>query len=150
MPIYQKTPQSEVNNYLLEQIEKRENSIVRTLQYIGTECVNEAKTNSGYIDQTGNLRSSIGYVVLKNGVAQNNYQSTFDVVKQGESGKHTGTEFLNSLISQNSKGIVLIVVAGMNYAAHVEATGRNVVTSAELLAEKLVPQILKEIGFKVK
>lgn len=38
----------------------------------------------------------------------------------------------------------------MNYAAYVEARNYNVITSAELLANKLVPQIMKQLGFKLQ
>ena len=39
------------------------------------------------------------------------------------------------------KGLVLIVVAGMNYAAYVEAKGYNVLSSAELMAENILKQL---------
>ena len=55
---------------------------------------------------------------------------------------------MSKLISENSKGIVLIVVAGMNYARYVEKMGLNVLDSSEMLAKKLVPRMLKDLGFK--
>ena len=66
-----------------------------------------------------------------------------------EKGKKEGAELLSDLIGRNTQGIVLIVVAGMNYAAYVE-TNRNVITSAELLAEDLVPKLLRQLGFQVR
>jgi hypothetical protein len=38
----------------------------------------------------------------------------------------------------------------MNYAAYVERNGYNVLTSAELLADELVPKLLKQLGFTTK
>jgi hypothetical protein len=37
----------------------------------------------------------------------------------------------------------------MSYAVYVEARGKNVLTSAELLAERVVGQKLGELGFKI-
>lgn len=147
MPIRQITPKADVEAYLQDQLMKREKSIVRILSFVGDACVTEAKSNPGYTDQTGNLKSSIGYAVIHDGVVVN--KSGFKQVMDGADGKKEGEGFLSDLVGTNSKGIILIVVAGMNYAAYVETRG-NVITSAELLAEKLVPQMLKELGFIVK
>ena len=46
-------------------------------------------------------------------------------------------------------GVVLVVVAGMNYAAHLSDRGYDVLDSAEVLAAKLVPQLLQSLGFEV-
>lgn len=147
MPIRQITPKAEVEAYLKDQLSKRERSIIRTLNFVGTQCVNEARTNGKYMDQTGNLRSSIGYAIIQNGVVVN--QSRFEQLKDGQQGKKEGSELLSDLIDRNTKGIVLIVVAGMNYAAYVE-TNLNVLTSAELLAQDLVPKLLRELGLQIK
>lgn len=147
MPIRQITPKADVEAYLQDQLAKREKSIIKTLNFVGITCINEARTNGDYIDQTGNLRSSIGYAIIQNGVVVN--QSRFEQVKDGREGKKEGAELLSDLIGRNTQGIVLIVVAGMNYAAYVE-TKRNVITSAELLAEDLVPKLLRQLGFQVR
>ena len=34
---------------------------IKRLQYLGEICLNEAQMNGNYQDQTGNLRSSIGW-----------------------------------------------------------------------------------------
>lgn len=129
------------------EIENRKKVIIRTLIYVGKEAVNKARSSHRYIDQTGNLTSSIGFMVLNEGVVVN--QSLFPVVKSGSKGKKLGSDFIKSLISQNSQGIVLIVVAGMNYASYVEAMGLDVLLSAELYAEQKVPELLRQLGFKV-
>lgn len=147
MPIKQITPQADIEAYLQDQLAKREKSIIDALSFVGIQCVNEAKLHPGYQDQSSNLRSSIGFAVLKDGVVI--HKPPLEQIKDGEKGVSEGNDFLSRLISENTKGIVLIVVAGMKYAAYVE-TNRNVITSAELLAERMVPQILKELGFIVK
>lgn len=147
MPIRQITPKADVEAYLKDQLVKREKSILKTLNFVGITCINEARTNGNYIDQTGNLRSSIGYAILQDGMIV--HKSRFEQVKDGKEGKGEGSGFLSDLISRNMKGIVLIVVAGMNYAAHVE-TSKNVITSAELLAQDLVPKLLRQLGFQIR
>lgn len=144
MPITRITPLSSISDYLAKETEKREKALIRILKYVGEACINEAKHNGDYIDQTGNLRSSIGYVVVKSGSII--YSGGFEKVKKGGKGQSEGKALSKELV--DSKGIVLIVVAGMNYAAYVE-TNRNVISSAELLAENLVPQMLRQLGFKV-
>jgi hypothetical protein len=146
MPIKRLTPDSVIDSYLTNLIERKERVIIRNLCYVGEKCLNEARANGGYVDRTGNLRSSIGYVVVVDGnVVQ---MSSFSAVKQGEQGAAGGKQFIEQLIGEFPTGICLIVVAGMNYAQYVSARGYNVLDSSELLAEKLVPQMLEKIGFK--
>ncbi len=133
-----------IDAYIDREIARRERSLIRMLNLVGIKCVNEARLSGDYMDQTGNLRSSTGYMVLKNGVVQ--HTSSFEKVKDGELGTKKGADFLREITSSNAEGYVLIVVAGMNYAAYV-AANKNVLASAELLAAELVPKMLKELGF---
>jgi len=68
-------------------------------------------------------------------------------VKQGKDGSSKGAAYVKSLARKFPQGICLIVVAGMNYASYVSAKGLDVLDSSELLAERLVPQMLKQLGF---
>ena len=61
------TPMSEVDAYLEEQIQRIEQQTIYNLSYVGERCLNEARSTNSYKDQTGNLRSSIGYVIVKDG-----------------------------------------------------------------------------------
>ncbi len=143
MPISRKTPNSSIKAHLDKVLRKEEAKIIRKLQYAGELCLIEARTNGAYVDDTGNLRSSVGYVVLNNGevVTKAGFQGT-------DKGSSKGNQFIDSLISSRRSGYVLIVVAGMNYASHVEAKGKNVLTSAEQLAINKVPKMLKRLGLK--
>ena len=73
----------------------------RVLMRVGEECVNYARVNGGYLDQTGNLRSSIGYVVMDNGKIIS--QSGFKKVKEGTFGATSGREFLQEILSKHGK-----------------------------------------------
>lgn len=145
MTILQTTPQAEINAYLARKIELRVKAIIRTLHYIGISCINEARDNGTYRDRTGNLRNSIGYVIVRDGQIVEG--SSFDIKEEGWEGKASAERIIHQQVARFPHGIVLIVVAGMNYASAVEAKNLNVLTSAELLAEQLVPQIMHQLGF---
>lgn len=146
MAIEQTTPQAEIDAYLEEQLNRRMQATVRTMQYVGEACLNAARSSKAYKDQTGNLRSSVGYVVSVDGKIVE--ESSFAVVAKGGAGAKDGAEYAKKLARQYPKGITLIMVAGMDYAAYVSATGRDVLDSAELLAQSLVPKMLKQLGIK--
>jgi hypothetical protein len=140
------TPQADIDAFIAKEIKKSERKILNAYCYVGESCLTQARDMGTYQDQTGNLRSSIGYIVLQNGKVYK--KSAFEQIKKGSDGVKEGKKFIDDLISQYSRGMVLLIVAGMNYAAAVESRGQDVITSAELLEEKLVPQLMKGLGFK--
>lgn len=124
---------------------------IKRLQRVGEKCViyaREAHPNN-WQDQTGNLRSSVGYMVFVDGVAV--AQSEFDQIAARNrienvsyDGGKTG-ESLCRRIGKGTTGVCLVVVAGMNYAVHVESKGRDVLTGAEHLAERELPRELEKL-----
>lgn len=50
---------------------------------------------------------------------------------------------MEQLAAQYSKGLALIIVAGMSYATYVEAMGLNVLDSAKIKAEEEVREGVK-------
>lgn len=132
----------------LNEIEKKQ---IARLQRLGEMCLVEARTNKGYMMQTGALLSSTGYEVFVDGVA---IHSQFDAASGAESNAaETGIKSGQSIaetIGKGTKGIALVVVAGMNYAAYVEAKGYNVLSSAEHLAERELPRILEKLISNIK
>ena len=145
------TPQfnsNDIERILREKIEKYHQKVIRILKYVGEKCINEAREYGSYQDQTGNLRSSIGYIVLKDGkpIEKGGFAPTERGTKKGKDGQKEGEAFINKVTSQYPKGFVLVVVAGMKYASYVEARNYNVLTSAELLAEREVPKLLKALS----
>lgn len=146
MPIKQTTPHGRIEAYIKEKLERQLAVIEYNLNYVGEMCVNAARASSGYTDRTHNLRSSTGYVIVRDGKVVR--QSKFDPVSGGSEGGKSGEEYARKLAMDYPDGFALIVVAGMNYAAYVSAKGRDVLDSAELLAERLVPQMLKQLGLK--
>lgn len=146
MPIKQLTPMQEIDDYIEQQMKRITDALVYNLKYVGEQCLNAARQSQAYRDQTGNLRSSVGYVLAMDGKIIE--QSTFEVVKNGAAGARSGIQYAKEVVRQFPEGIVLVVVAGMNYASHVSAKGYDVLDSSELLAEKLVTQMLRKLGIK--
>lgn len=134
-------------NYVIEQAEGARIGAINVLNYVGLQCVTEARKNGGYTDRSGNLRSSIGYVVLENGqpVKKGSFNKVLATANEAE---EKSNELMTRLAETYNTGLVLVVVAGMDYAAYVEARGYNVLNSAETLAKTLVPKMLKQLGLK--
>ena len=148
MTIKRLSPKGAVNTAIRRNVLLAKQSMYNTLIRVGEECVVYARTNGSYTDQTGNLRSSVGYAVIDNGRVIS--KSGFAAVKQGAEGASQGKDFLSEIISQHGNSQVLIVVAGMNYATYVEAKSYDVISGAELRSDALVPQLLRQLGFNVR
>ncbi len=145
MPIRRTTSDAEIARYIDEKARLFRQACLNALMNIGEQAVNEARDSHRYRNQTGNLQSSIGYCVLEDGKVIFGGQDSFEVVKNGEQGSNEGRAFLQRLISEHPSGLVLIVVAGMEYAAYVEAKNLNVLDTAEQLAERELPRIMKSL-----
>ena len=110
MAIKMTTNQKQIESYLKQCIEQAHEETVRVLSYIGERCIIEARDRSqieSWIDRTGNLRSSVGYVIVANGeiVAI----SDFKQVKSGSEGKNEGEAYattLASLVPKDRKSVV--------------------------------------------
>lgn len=132
----------------LAMVEKKQ---IARLQKLGEICLIEARMNKGYMMQTGALLSSTGYMIFVDGVA---LHTQFDAASGAESnaaqnGIKAGQE-LAEKVGKETKGIALVVVAGMNYAAYVEAKGYNVLSSAEHLAQRELPRMLEKLISNIK
>lgn len=111
------------------------------------EARDRSQEESWY-DQTGNLRSSIGYVIVMEGRIVS--MSDFKQVKNGTQGPVEGKALAKKLASNYKTGFALIVVAGMHYAAYVEAMDNKVVlTSAELLARRELPGMMRQLKTQI-
>ncbi len=131
--------------YVIKQQENAREGAINVLKYVGLECIREARESGRYTNQTGNLRSSIGYAILEDGKIIN--QSTFGKVRStAVEAQGKGENLIKRLSSTYNTGLVLVVVAGMEYAAYVEAKGYNVLNSAEIKGKNLVKQMLKQLG----
>ena len=147
MGIRMTTKLSEVHDMLMREAERVERLTIRALSKLGEQCVTKIRDRAGdksWYDQTGNLRSSVGYVIAHN---KNIIQySAFNQVKQGSEGVKTGKDLAEELAKKYSNNYVLIVVAGMNYAEFVEAMdNKDVLSSTELWVKEQVPLMLEKL-----
>jgi hypothetical protein len=125
-----------------------ERALVYRLEAYVEELINDAKLSGEYNDQTGNLRSSIGGVLLKNRKPIT-YRG-FVPVAGGTHGAIMGKDFLNRIAAQLGTGYVILIVAGMEYASYVEQIhSLNVLSLTEMKAVRELPGILKEIRDEV-
>lgn len=116
------------------------------LNYLGMQCVKRIRDRSGeesWYDQTGNLRSSIGYAIYSYGLKQ--IESSFDSVLGGSEGSQKGRKMVEELASRYSDTYALVVVAAMEYADFVEAIeSKDVLASTEIYAKREVGRYLEK------
>ncbi|MDE5807685.1 MAG: hypothetical protein K2H76_06160 [Muribaculaceae bacterium] len=120
--------------------------IVRAFSYLGEQCVRPVRDRAGdesWFDQTGNLRSSIGYAVYEEGKIL--IESAFNQVKKGAQGANEGRKLIEELASKYAQTYALVVVAGMEYSEYVEAMkGKDVLASTELWAKGKMNECLEK------
>lgn len=126
-------------------------TLATRLSYLGEQCTNLARERGSYIDRTGNLRSSTGYVVIIDGeiLKRGGFEIVTGSETSQEKGDEIGIELVNRLASEID-GNGLIVVAGMNYASYVESKGYDVLSSSELYAKSELPKILQKLSDQLK
>ncbi|WP_297093991.1 hypothetical protein [uncultured Draconibacterium sp.] len=116
--------------------------MIKALQYVGETFVREARLNRQFQDDTGNLQSSIGYVIVKDrkiirraikGIGSN---STSE-------GKEAGERLAEAIAITLPNGIGLVGVAGMEYGIYVEAMGVDVISGSIPATRKLLKEITK-------
>lgn len=109
------------------------NKTLESLQYMGEEFVNKAREQISYTDRTGNLRSSIGYIILHDG-------KTIEANISGSQneGIAKASRFAAEVAADYPDGYVLIGVAGMEYAAAVESKGYDVITGSAPVRNSII------------
>lgn len=121
-------------------------NIMRALARLGEECVIKVRDRSGedsWYDQTGNLRSSIGYGAYDHGMKY--LESAFSTIKNGAVGSGEGKRYLHELAKQYEKCFALVIVAGMSYAEYVERKdNKDVLASTELWARQQVESYISK------
>lgn len=148
----------------LDEYEKRvEQYYISRLVEAGEAAVVAAVTKGKYQNITGNLRSSIGYVIGYDGKVireggfhkvqgrRENYQRVTFTTRNGNKvdfwakgkfgdgseGSQKGLEIARSVIAK-TKGYSFVIVAGMEYASYVNSRRYDVMDSAKLELKKIV------------
>lgn len=141
------TKLDEIHKVLMKEANRVERLTIRALSYLGEQCVSRVRDREGnksWYDQSGNLRSSVGYVIAYNGnIIQ---YSDFNQIKQGSEGVSVGKNLAKELVKRYPNDYVLVIVAGMNYAEYVERKdNKDVLASTELWAMDQVPKMLEKL-----
>lgn len=143
----------EVHNTFAEYALRIHRAIETVMQFIGEECVRIAREQGTYNDITGNLRNSVGYVLVRNGdiICKNFEERVASKVVDAANGKGIlqGQALAEELAKRFTKGYALIVVAGMHYAHYVESLNKDVLDSAERYAQQRVPKLMQMLKTQI-
>jgi hypothetical protein len=136
---------ADMQAYINQQVDVSYKAVIATFQYVGETFVRNARLNGNYVDRTGNLRSSIGYIIMQDGrqLAENFEQGPNGTDR--ETGVLTSIAVASEVAANYPKGIVLICVAGMNYAGCVESKGLDVITASSLEAQTQLKELLSSL-----
>ena len=123
-----------------------ENAIIEAYADTGEYVVNAIRSGemSDWNDDTGNLRSSVGFAVCRRGRIIK--KSGFDTLLNGAEGTRKGIALVEQLAVEYARyHFVLIIVAGEEYAVYVEAVeNRVVLAGGQLYVEKNITKRLQE------
>ena len=145
------TDEEVIEQYIYDCAMAAHRVIVTRLKVLGEECVRRVRDRSkeeSWIDQTGNLRSSIGYRVLQNGnvLANGGFFTTHAPDGDGGKGRRVGKTFLDEVSRILYQDYVLVVVAGMEYADKVEALeSKDVLASTGSWAKQIWNEYLRRL-----
>lgn len=142
--------QSDIDRFVNQFVDRAEEKMYTLLQAAGEMFVRYARESGRYIDHTGNLRSSIGYVIVRNGkLASRNFKKQ-DVGTEGSEGVNKAEKLARELANTHNTGLVLIGVAGMEYALYVEAMeNKDVITGANIKTEAWMKAAIKSVTGKM-
>lgn len=125
--------------------DRAEERIFKLLSAAGEKFVEIARKKGSYRDQTGNLRSSIGYIIAMDGEIVSENFETSEKGTDKNKGLSEGRQIAEEISLSYTGGYVLIGVAGMNYASAVEARGLDVVTTGNIQCEEYLRKALKTV-----
>lgn len=158
--IKQLTPKDYIGKALENAIAAETAILIRKIAYIAEQAVNKQRDlgeeykglsakelakrrrkphTPNYIDDTGNLRQSIGYMIAVDGEP-----IAADLQSQA------AQKLAYDALSGSPKGIVLILTAGMEYAKYVHRLGYDVLTTAELFCKQQFEKMLNKYKQKSK
>lgn len=134
---------------LLQKKENLINVLDMRLTQLAVEAVTYSKEHKGYKDRTANLKNSISFALFYNGELINTHIGKLEKPDEVEGGQAQVKSNLEGYANQpgvvSPKGYTLIIVAGMNYGAHVEHKGYNVLYLTRHYLRKEMSKILKDI-----
>lgn len=123
------------------------------LGYDANRYIRNRTAEESWMDRSGNLRSSIGYIVVRDGeICKSGGFERVDGPKRdksSEDGSAEGRSYAERLAANYPTGYALIVVAGMEYAAYVEAkANKDVLAGGEIFLKKEVRKLVRRLSQK--
>lgn len=133
-------------------LQKKEN-LMKTLDMrlaqLAAEAVTYSKEHKGYKDRSSNLKNSISFALFYDGELIKMHIGKLEKPDMSEGGQAQVKSNLEAYANQpdvvRPKGYTLIIVAGMNYGAHVEHKGYNVLYLTRHYLRKEMKKILDGI-----
>lgn len=128
--------------------DRAEEKMIEALAYVGEHFVKIARDRlpeESFYDHTGNLRSSLGYVIVQDGdIILGDFERS-DRGTEGATGVQEAKKLTQKLALTYNKGLVLIGVAGMHYAVRVEQLeGKDVISGPQIAAEEMLKRIIRK------
>lgn len=123
------TRRADFDAYVAQRAEQHRKAMRSVASIVGEKAITAERQPhlNDWTDRTGNLRHSLGFVVIDDGeIVTDGTQRTNDA------GADAAIAVLNAEIERHPQGIVLIICAGMNYAIYVSHRGYDVLTTAVL------------------
>lgn len=153
MPIT--TPKNNIAEELAGLAQNVRNIIINILREEAMKTVDAIKTSAEgggyrrYKDQTGNLTSSIGYAIVVDGAIVDEYGFR-SYQPTATDGANKGLEYARQIASTFPEGIVVVVSAGMDYAAYVEYKGLGGMTVGEQGLRNEIHKRMLELQAEIK
>lgn len=147
---------SDLMRSLTARADRMAEAFTQNLDSLGLRAVRfirDRGADSSWTDQTGNLRSSVGYILVRDGrICGGGGFETVNGPRRGDTdkdGSREGRGFAESLAERYPTGYALIVVAGMEYAAYVEAMdNKDVLAGGEIFLRKEVRRLRERFARK--
>lgn len=123
------------------------------LMQLGEQCITHAKNNKGYSDRTANLKNSISFALYLDGKLVSSHIGQIPKPNESVQGQAGVASALDAYAASGviaPKGYTVIVVAGMEYGAHVEHKGYNVLHLTKYYLKDEMKKILEEVVERIK
>ena len=136
------TNQRDLDLEFIRAKEEYDRKAIVFLQSVGERVVKYAREHGSYTDQTGNLRHSIGYVIIQYGkVVSENFSSGNGYPEAQQEAREAAMKVASELPKMHTyRGWV----AGMEYARYVEARGYDVIQGSGNWVESNVESLKEE------
>jgi hypothetical protein len=136
----------DVEAYLNSEVEAWFDELVEELREHGREFTKRARAKTKSADNsfgniTWNLRSSIGFCLVQRDKVVESY---FPQIKGGTTGEKTGAKYAKGVAFETSHrkdDILLVLVAGEEYAIFVKTKGFDVIESSKAQFEAEITQL---------